>query len=265
MEMKDLLVWKALSDPTRRELLDLLKERPQTTGELCAAFEKLSRFAVMKHLRVLEAVKLVVVRRDGRQRWNHLNAVPLRQIYERWVSKYESEWAGALLKLKRVTESKPSERKEFSMEKFHIEQEVQIDATPNRVFEALTKDVAAWWGAPYQISETAKTIILEPKLGGRFYEDWGSGQGALWATVTQLKQNEILELTGPIGMSGAVQGIACIALEAKGKATLVKLSHRAVGEVNEQKQKGYSAGWQDLLGKRLKEFVEKGIRSGIAR
>ncbi|MBI3459844.1 helix-turn-helix transcriptional regulator [Candidatus Acetothermia bacterium] len=100
--MKDLLVWKALSDPTRRELLDLLKERPQTTGELCAAFEKLSRFAVMKHLRVLEAVKLVVVRRDGRQRWNHLNAVPLRQIYERWVSKYESEWAGALLKLNRA-------------------------------------------------------------------------------------------------------------------------------------------------------------------
>ena len=69
-------IWKALSDPTRRRILDLLKERPRTTGELCDAFEELSRFAVMKHLAVLEGAELVIVRPHGRERWNHLNTVP---------------------------------------------------------------------------------------------------------------------------------------------------------------------------------------------
>src|SRR5262245_36386121 len=93
-------VWRALSDPSRRQILDLLRERPRTVGELCEPFERThSRFAVMKHLGVLKRAGLVVDRKEGRQRWNHLNAVPLRRVYERWVNRYESQWAGALLNL----------------------------------------------------------------------------------------------------------------------------------------------------------------------
>jgi DNA-binding transcriptional ArsR family regulator len=89
-----------LSDPTRRKILDLLKERPCTTGELSAAFEHLSRFAMMKYLAVLEAGELIVVRPHGRERWNQLNVVPLQQIYERWLKPYEARWASSLLQLK---------------------------------------------------------------------------------------------------------------------------------------------------------------------
>lgn len=96
-------VWKALADPTCRRILDLFRAGPRTTGELCARFP-ISRFAVMKHLATLERAGLVLVRREGRQRWNHLNAVPIRQIYERWISGYEGMWAGSLLKLKRHVE-----------------------------------------------------------------------------------------------------------------------------------------------------------------
>ena len=93
-------VWKALSDPTRREILDLLRQGPCTTTEIVDAFPHLSRFGVMKHIDVLRAAGLVNTREEGRQRLNSLNAVPIRQIYERWVSRYEEFWADNLLRLK---------------------------------------------------------------------------------------------------------------------------------------------------------------------
>ena len=96
-------VWKALADPVRRKILDLLRDRPRTTNGVAAAF-LVSRFAIMKHLRILERSGLVLVERRGRERWNHLNAVPLRRVYERWISGYADLWAGSLLGLKRHVE-----------------------------------------------------------------------------------------------------------------------------------------------------------------
>src|SRR3990170_200696 len=169
-------VWKALSDPSRRRILDLLRERPRTTGELCDSFP-VTRYAVMKHLTVLEGAGLVIVKREGRQRWNHLNAVPIRRIYERWVSEYESHWAASLLKLKRRVEGAQGEdrimpERNAATNVIHIEQEITIEAVPERVFEALTQEVSAWWGMPYLQSATAEALVLEPQVGGRFYEVW---------------------------------------------------------------------------------------------
>lgn len=93
-------VWKALADPTRRGILDQLRNGRKTTTQLVACFPEMTRFGVMKHLRILESANLVVTRKEGRERWSHLNAVPLKMIYERWVSKYEDQWAGSLIRLK---------------------------------------------------------------------------------------------------------------------------------------------------------------------
>jgi DNA-binding transcriptional ArsR family regulator len=90
-------VWKALSDPTRRAILDLLRKGPKTTTELVEAFPHLTRFGVMKHIDVLRGAHLISTREEGRQRINSLNAIPIRQIYERWVSRYENFWADRLL------------------------------------------------------------------------------------------------------------------------------------------------------------------------
>jgi DNA-binding transcriptional ArsR family regulator/uncharacterized protein YndB with AHSA1/START domain len=98
-------VFKALADPARRRILDLLRERPRTTGELSAAFPDRSRFAVMKHLGVLEQAGVVIVRRQGRERWNHLNAVPLRELYERWVATFDDGWAASILAIERLSEA----------------------------------------------------------------------------------------------------------------------------------------------------------------
>ena len=97
-------VWKALSDPTRRAMLDILRAGPRTTTELVEAFPRLTRFGVMKHVDVLRKAGLVQTREAGRQRVNSLNAVPIRQIYERWVGPFQELWTGHLLGLKEAIE-----------------------------------------------------------------------------------------------------------------------------------------------------------------
>lgn len=97
-------VWKALADPTRRGILDLLRVRPRTTTEIVESFPGLSRFGVMKHIEVLREAQLVQTRESGRYRVNSLNATPIRQIYERWVSRFEEVWANHLLRLKETAE-----------------------------------------------------------------------------------------------------------------------------------------------------------------
>ncbi len=98
-------VWKALANPIRRRMLDLLRAGPLTTSELTDSFTDLSRFAVMQHLRVLVDAELVVARRSGRRRYNHLNPVPIQRIHDRWVSRYRRHWAEALVDLKTELEA----------------------------------------------------------------------------------------------------------------------------------------------------------------
>lgn len=101
-------VWKALSDPTRRAILDFLRDRSRTTTEVVESFPHLSRFGVMKHLEVLRQAQLVRTREAGRRRMNSLNVVPIRQIYERWVGPFQELWSGELLQIKAIAEKKDS-------------------------------------------------------------------------------------------------------------------------------------------------------------
>ncbi|MGZ3498021.1 MAG: ArsR/SmtB family transcription factor [Vulcanimicrobiaceae bacterium] len=98
-------VFKALADPSRRHLLDLLFQRDgQTLSELCSELD-MTRFGAMKHLRVLEKAGLVITRRRGREKLHFLNPVPIQLIYDRWVSKYASRWTRTLTDLKKKLEN----------------------------------------------------------------------------------------------------------------------------------------------------------------
>jgi uncharacterized protein YndB with AHSA1/START domain/DNA-binding transcriptional ArsR family regulator len=120
-------VFRALADPTRRQLLDeLFRADGQTLGALEARFE-MSRFGVMKHLRQLEEAGLVVTRRRGREKLHFLNPVPIRLVHDRWVSKYAEPWAATLSGLK--------QRLETPMEKVF---EIYIRTTPERLWDAIT-------------------------------------------------------------------------------------------------------------------------------
>jgi uncharacterized protein YndB with AHSA1/START domain len=121
-------VFRALADPTRRSLLDELHKED---GQTLSALEQrlpMTRFGVMKHLKVLEEAGLVITKRRGREKLHYLNVVPIRLVHDRWVSKYAEPWAATLTGLKRRLE-------ERTMEKVF---EIYIRTTPERLWEALT-------------------------------------------------------------------------------------------------------------------------------
>jgi uncharacterized protein YndB with AHSA1/START domain/DNA-binding transcriptional ArsR family regulator len=122
-------VFRALADPTRRSLLDELFTED---GQTLSALERrlpMSRFGVMKHLKVLEQAGLVKTRRRGREKLHFLNPVPIRLVHDRWVSKYAEPWAAGLSDLKKDIEE------EHTMEKVF---EIYIKTTPERLWEAIT-------------------------------------------------------------------------------------------------------------------------------
>ncbi len=121
-------VFKALADPTRRSLLD---ELFRADGQTLSALEErlpMTRFGVMKHLRVLEEAGLVVTKKRGREKLHFLNPVPIRLVHDRWVSKYAEPWAATLAGLKTAIE-------EDVMEKVF---EIYIKTTPERLWQAIT-------------------------------------------------------------------------------------------------------------------------------
>lgn len=97
-------VFKALANPVRRAICDALKLRPLTTGQLCEAFGEIDRTTVMMHLRVLERAGLVVPVRKGRERFNHLDAMPIQAIHERWIGPHAARAAAGLSALKKAVE-----------------------------------------------------------------------------------------------------------------------------------------------------------------
>jgi DNA-binding transcriptional ArsR family regulator len=102
-------VFKALADPSRRKLLDEMRELDGQTLSSLEAKLPMSRFGVMKHLKVLEEAGLVVTRKRGREKLHYLNAVPIQEISDRWVSKYAASWTAPLAQLKRDLEKEAEE------------------------------------------------------------------------------------------------------------------------------------------------------------
>ncbi|MCT7662662.1 ArsR/SmtB family transcription factor [Shinella kummerowiae] len=99
-ESKEDAIFKALANGKRRQMLDAIKHAPLTTGALCEKFPEMDRCTVMQHLKVLEEADLIIPRREGRERWNHLNALPIQAIHDRWISQYAGHAMNVLSALK---------------------------------------------------------------------------------------------------------------------------------------------------------------------
>src|SRR5277367_1766622 len=145
-------VFKALADPTRRRLLDQLFTKD---GQTLSALERrlpMTRFGVMKHLRILEKAGLVVTKRCGREKLHFLNPVPIRLVHDRWVSKYAEPWAAGLSDLKKKLET--------PMEKVF---EIYIHTTPERLWDAIVDPETR---AKYNFG--AAMVVDELKPGAHF-------------------------------------------------------------------------------------------------
>jgi DNA-binding transcriptional ArsR family regulator/uncharacterized protein YndB with AHSA1/START domain len=254
----DSTLWQALSDPTRRRILDLLRERPRITGDIASSFE-VSRIAVMRHLEVLSDAGLVTNRKRGRERWHYLNAVPLERMYERWVETHAGTWAAGLLRFRRNVESKHG-HVSVNAPAVDVALEVSIAGPRAEVFAALAHDPGGWWGRPYLRTDSTG-LSLEPRLGGLLVETWEGG-GAVVATVTGWTQDRYLELVGPFHM-GAALGFATFELSDHDGGTIVRFSFRAIGAVDAGFRDRAAEGWGELVG-RLKTLVETKTRLGIS-
>jgi uncharacterized protein YndB with AHSA1/START domain/DNA-binding transcriptional ArsR family regulator len=167
-------VFKALADSTRRALLD---ELFRADGQTLTALEQtlpMTRFGVMKHLRVLEEAGLIVTRKRGREKLHYLNPVPIRLVHDRWVSKYTEPWVATLSDLKHRLEDR-------TMEKVF---EIYIKTTPERLWEAIT--------------DPAQRALYS--FGVRVQSDWRPGsryEGVPDGMATPIVDGEILEVDPP--------------------------------------------------------------------
>src|SRR3981189_516182 len=154
-------VFKALADASRRKLLDrLFKRDGQTLGELCERVD-MTRFGVMKHLRVLEEAGLLVTRRQGREKLHYLNPMPIRLVHDRWVSKYRAPFAAALSDLKSRLEDPMAETQVYDL---------FIRTTPEKLWQALTDGAVT---RKYLFNET---IHSDWKPGSEWYSTGAEGK-----------------------------------------------------------------------------------------
>jgi DNA-binding transcriptional ArsR family regulator/uncharacterized protein YndB with AHSA1/START domain len=253
------LLWRALADPTRRRILDLLRERPLITGEIAAEFA-ISRIAVMRHLEVLSEAGLAVSRKRGRQRWHYLNTIPLLKLHRRWADPAAAGFASALLRLQDTVEAE-GRHMEPIRPTIDIALDIEIAGPPDVVFAALTKDLGGWWGHPF-VTTRATSLALDPRLGGLFTEQWENG-GQVIASVTGWAQDEHLQLTGSFHM-GVGLGVAAFDLGESEAGTLLRFSFRAIGVMDAEVAGAISRGWAELVGTRLKGLVESGTRLGLS-
>lgn len=170
-------VFKALADPHRRLLLDRLHERDgRTLLELQGVLPAMSRFGVMKHLKLLEDAGLLTTQKVGREKFHYLNPVPIQQVYDRWVSKYAKPWALALTGLKYALEEPETMSATAVATTSHVLQ-VYIRTTPERLWQALTDGamtklyyfgatVESTWepGAPYRYARPDGAPMLEGQV-----------------------------------------------------------------------------------------------------
>jgi DNA-binding transcriptional ArsR family regulator/uncharacterized protein YndB with AHSA1/START domain len=261
--MEDSAVWKALADDTRRQMLDSLKSRPSTTGELCEEFPHLDRCTVMKHICVLEHSKLITFRRQGRHRLNFLNPVQLQQLHTRWLTRYTANTADKLMDLKQLAErnapAMPIENLttlETRAVKYAFE--VDINAPIEKVWSLLTDDSTSWFPETYRSSPKTKGFVMEHKVGGVFYEDHGDGNGRLMGNVIALDAPNRVQIQGPITPEWGGPGTQIFSMELIATATgcTFKFDDAMFGHIPDQVLEGRSSSFKELFGVHLKRAAE---------
>jgi len=246
-------LWRALASPWRRRLLDLLREAPATTGALADQMPELSRFAVMQHLGVLTGAGVVIAERRGRDRINYINPVPLREWYERWVQPLADTGSAELLALKRQAEtgerSMPGAIEPIRTVRLAFE--LRIAASAQRTFEVMTQQAHDWFPHNYG-GDRLRRIVLEPRVGGKHYEDWGDGRGHLYGEVTLYDPPTRWATRGRL-MAGTIMDTDYQLTEEPG-AVVVRVTKVAVGPLTEEEAAGIGeygdiSGYADVIEK----------------
>ena len=246
------LVFRALADPTRRRLLDLLREsNGQTLGQLCAPLD-MARQSATQHLALLEAASLITTVKRGREKLHYLNPVPIHEIQRRWIGRFEQPRLAALAGIKRQAEGDdPMTSKPDYVYVTYIE------ATPERVWHALTDAdlTAAYWGH-------ANVSDWQDGSQWRHVRVDGSGIADVVGTVLQATPPTMLRITfdGPAPDGGAASppgGPSVVTFEIEPYHEIVKVTVTHENVATSEDYDAISAGWPAVLAN-LKSLLETG-------
>jgi uncharacterized protein YndB with AHSA1/START domain len=151
-----------------------------------------------------------------------------------------------------------------SLSQMEVQAEYSIAASPGRVWRALTAEIQAWWGAPYLCCDDTTELSLDLRGGGALLEHGADGTQVLWGLVSGFTPDAYLELDGSCGMGWPTIGNWSYTLSAgENSSTILSLKHRALGMFQPEQQANYGRGWDDLLGQRLRQWCESGVRLGL--
>jgi uncharacterized protein YndB with AHSA1/START domain/DNA-binding MarR family transcriptional regulator len=240
-------VFKALSDPTRRKLLDTLRDRGGLTLTELEGGLGMTRFGVMKHLRVLEEAKLVVTRRSGRFKHHYLNALPIQEVADRWMAPYGRPLARFALDVKQRLENMPmADKPDFILETY-------IRTTPAALWDAITTPEGTrqyYYGGQVQ---------ADLRVGGRFYYLDPSGEMNLDGEIIDIEPGRRLVTTfRPVWAPDGETTRVMYEIEPMGQVCKLTLTHYDY----EKARAGVESGWPRILAG-LKTFLETGRPLGI--
>jgi uncharacterized protein YndB with AHSA1/START domain/DNA-binding transcriptional ArsR family regulator len=239
------LVFKALADPTRRYLLDSLREHNgQTLGELCDRVD-MARQSATQHLAVLEAANLVSTVRRGRQKLHYLNPVPLNDIQERWIDRFERPRLRTLSAVKRRAEEAMADKPTF----VYV---IYIHSTPEQVWEALTDPdlTAEYWGHS-NVSDWAVGSVWEHRRTD------GSGIADVVGTVVESVPPARLVTTWAAPDQERPQDPSRVTFAIEPHGDIVRLTVTHEDLADEAEREGAAAGWAAVLSN-LKSLIETG-------
>jgi DNA-binding transcriptional ArsR family regulator/uncharacterized protein YndB with AHSA1/START domain len=238
-------VFKALADRTRRQLLDLLRERNgRTLGELCEHFA-MTRQAASQHLAVLEAANLVSTVRRGRMKLHYLNPVPIHELQERWIDRFDQPRLGALGVVKRQAEAAMAERPAY----IYV---LYIKSTPQQVWDALTDPTltAAYWG---------HSNVSDWQIGSPWEHRRTDGSDVADVVGTVVESDPPTRLVTTWALPGeppaAGPGRVCFEIEPYGEIVRLTVTHENLP--NLEILAGISSGWPAVLAN-LKSLLETG-------
>jgi uncharacterized protein YndB with AHSA1/START domain/predicted transcriptional regulator len=249
--------FRALADDSRRRILDIVKERPGlSVGELAAFFE-FSRFAVMKHLRILSEANLLKIEKQGRFRCIYLNAIPIQMIYDRWISKYSKHWARSLTRLKYEVEGNVGDNTSVEQKVKQV-YTIYVRTTAERLWDALVKAdlTPEWFGG--------LAVEFEPKVGASLVYTRPGPEGnkltMVAGSVLECERNKKLSYSFKLMMEpkAAADRASRVQYEIQAAGELVKLTvthDEFDGET--ATHMGTAQGWPMFLSS-LKTYLETG-------
>jgi DNA-binding transcriptional ArsR family regulator len=253
-------IWHALADPTRRALIDRLATGAKTTSQLCEHMP-MTRFGVMKHLGILERAGLVVARRHGRLRLNHLNAAPLHALQARWLSPRAAAFAAAIADFSEQVEGKTMTDTNHAAETGIVDVALEwpVAAPVQKVWEALFAAPGSWWPVEHRLYGAGSTMSFEPSLGAQLREEKG-GQGLVWYSVTALDPLRSVDLIGHLAARFGGPATSLLHIEiapgAEEGTSLLKLTDSVFGRIGPGMRASLSEGWQGIVGAGLVAYLE---------